>query len=67
MKTILYTNEDTRSSMWQCEGHVYVSGSDDEYETMLAVHQMVRESDDASIVESVRFLIKTNGIKFKDN
>ena len=71
MKTILYTNENTKINVWQCETHEYVSDTPDDYETMLAVHQMLRESakkgEEKDFVNCVRYLTKTNGYRLKDN
>ena len=62
MKTVLYTNTNTKKCIWLSETHVYESdGSDNMYDVMATTHLMIDEEQNPDMIEGIRLLLKANG------
>ena len=61
MRTVLYTNTNSKKCIWECETHRYESLNEHDYSVMMTTHLMVDESKDSHMVQGIRLLIKSNG------
>ena len=61
MRTILYTNRNTKKCVWLCEKYMYDSVNSHDYEVMSQTHAMLNETKKSDFVEGIRILLKSNG------
>lgn len=64
MRTLLYTNENTKTCVWESETHK-MEGRDSDmlYDVMSVAHQRINYTKDMDLVEGIRLLLKVNGDK----
>ena len=61
MRTILYTNENTKTCIWECETHTFTSHDKTSYNVMSVAHERVDGTRDIDLVQGIRMLLKANG------
>ena len=65
-RVILYCNSVTKQSIWIGNDRIYISHSDDSYESMTMSHELIRQMNKEEckdMVEAINLLLKIHGVK----